>query len=297
MLPVSPAAALSNHTAVSGLGNDTNPCTVAQPCRTMQMAYSNTAVGGEIDVLDPTGYGALVITHAISIEGHGWASMNATATGSAITINAGPNDAISLHGLILDGLGIGQSGIVANSCRSFELGDSIVRNFTGGGIAINMTSSFCVTSIVNTSVTDNKGTGVSIKTGAGSGGTVTATLDRVLFKNNGANGFTADASAGGGIRATISDSTFNFNAAIGVSAIGGSSGVFIALVRDVISNHPIGAKADASAGVASLIFQSCVVHTSSTLHLQSVGNGFLISFGGNVLFDGAGTFNVTQSPT
>jgi nitrous oxidase accessory protein NosD len=114
-LSASPAAAASNHTAVSGLGNDANPCTVAQPCRTMQMAYSNTAVGGEIDVLDPTGYGALVITHAISIEGHGWASMNATATGNAITIKAGPNDAISLHGLILDGLGIGQAGIVVNS--------------------------------------------------------------------------------------------------------------------------------------------------------------------------------------
>jgi hypothetical protein len=42
---------------VSGLGLDTNPCTVTQPCRTFQQAYNTVAANGEIDVLDPAGYG------------------------------------------------------------------------------------------------------------------------------------------------------------------------------------------------------------------------------------------------
>jgi hypothetical protein len=159
-----------------------------------------------------------------------------------------------------------------------------------------MTSSFCITSIVNTSVSDNKGTGVSIKAGTNAGGPVTATLDRVLFKNNGVNGFTADSTGGGSIRATISDSTFNFNGAIGVSAIGGPGGaVLIALMRDVVSNHPVDAHADGSVGLATITFQSCVLSTSSNF-LESVGGGNLVSVGGNLLFDGFGGFTLTESP-
>jgi hypothetical protein len=52
---------------VSGLGLDSNPCTVTQPCRSFQHAHDTVAANGEIDVLDPAGYGPLTITHGISI--------------------------------------------------------------------------------------------------------------------------------------------------------------------------------------------------------------------------------------
>jgi hypothetical protein len=47
---------------VSGTGVDTNPCTLAQPCRTFQQAHNVATANAEIDVLDPAGYGPLTIT-------------------------------------------------------------------------------------------------------------------------------------------------------------------------------------------------------------------------------------------
>ena len=73
-------AAGANRTFVAALGNDANACSITAPCRTMQAAYNATAPGGEIEVLDPTGYATLTITHSINIQGHGWASMNAVCS-------------------------------------------------------------------------------------------------------------------------------------------------------------------------------------------------------------------------
>ena len=57
---------------VSGLGSDTNPCTESQPCRTFQKAHDTAAANGEMQVLDPAGYGPLTITKGISIQAHGF---------------------------------------------------------------------------------------------------------------------------------------------------------------------------------------------------------------------------------
>jgi hypothetical protein len=53
---------------VSAHGLDTNPCTVTQPCRTFQQAYNIAPANSEIDVLDPAGYGPVLIEHGISIQ-------------------------------------------------------------------------------------------------------------------------------------------------------------------------------------------------------------------------------------
>jgi hypothetical protein len=52
-----PAHALAARTWVSGHGADSGACTLAAPCRTFAFALTQTASGGEIDVLDPAGYG------------------------------------------------------------------------------------------------------------------------------------------------------------------------------------------------------------------------------------------------
>ena len=52
---------------VSAVGADMNDCSFAHPCRTFQHAHNVVAAGGEIDVLDPAGYGAVNITKSISI--------------------------------------------------------------------------------------------------------------------------------------------------------------------------------------------------------------------------------------
>jgi hypothetical protein len=109
-LSAAPAQAQNSRSFVSGLGLDANNCSLATPCRSFQGAYNKTNAGGEIDVLDPAGYGALTINHAISIvnDGVGTSSILVPSGGAGITINAGTGDAVSLRGLIIDGEGSGE---------------------------------------------------------------------------------------------------------------------------------------------------------------------------------------------
>ncbi len=58
-------SAQASRTWVSGVGDDANPCSRTAPCKTFAGAISKTAVGGEIDALDPGGFGAVTITKAI----------------------------------------------------------------------------------------------------------------------------------------------------------------------------------------------------------------------------------------
>jgi len=66
-----PAHAFNIRSFVSANGNDANPCTRALPCRTFQVAHDKTSTGGEVNTLDPAGYGTLVITKSISILNEG----------------------------------------------------------------------------------------------------------------------------------------------------------------------------------------------------------------------------------
>ena len=63
----SSAQAQATRTWVSGVGDDANPCSRTAPCKTFAGAISKTATGGEINCLDPGGFGGVTITKAISI--------------------------------------------------------------------------------------------------------------------------------------------------------------------------------------------------------------------------------------
>ena len=101
VLYAAPAQAQNARSFVSGHGLDTNACTLPAPCRTFAAALLVTNASGEIDVLDPAGYGALTINKAISIvnDGVGTAGVIVPSSGTGITINAGTNDAVSLRSL------------------------------------------------------------------------------------------------------------------------------------------------------------------------------------------------------
>src|SRR5262245_39107236 len=94
---------------VAAQGSDANSCTFAQPCRTFQRAHNVVAARGEIDVLDPAGYGVVTITKSISIQGHGFAGISVSGSGTGIIINAGANDRVSLNGVLIDGGGVGDT--------------------------------------------------------------------------------------------------------------------------------------------------------------------------------------------
>ena len=78
------AQAQATRTWVSGVGNDVNPCSRTAPCKTFAGAISKTADKGEIDALDPGGFGTVTITKNITIEGQGTlASILAAGTNGA----------------------------------------------------------------------------------------------------------------------------------------------------------------------------------------------------------------------
>src|SRR5678816_3893055 len=65
------ANAQATRTWVSGVGDDANPCSRTAPCKTFAGAISKTAVNGEIDCIDPAGFGAVTVTKSITIDGGG----------------------------------------------------------------------------------------------------------------------------------------------------------------------------------------------------------------------------------
>ena len=60
----------ATRTWVSGVGDDANPCSRTAPCKTFAGAISKTANGGEINCLDPGGFGGLTITKSLTIKCH-----------------------------------------------------------------------------------------------------------------------------------------------------------------------------------------------------------------------------------
>src|SRR5437899_7673463 len=77
------AQAQATRTWVSGVGDDVNPCSRTAPCKTFAGAISKTADNGEIDCLDPGGFGSVTVTKTITLDGttgSGFGSILASGT-------------------------------------------------------------------------------------------------------------------------------------------------------------------------------------------------------------------------
>src|SRR5688572_4724549 len=62
------AVGQATRTFISGVGNDADPCSRTAPCRTFAGAFNKTASGGEINCLDPGGYGGMTINKPIVVD-------------------------------------------------------------------------------------------------------------------------------------------------------------------------------------------------------------------------------------
>jgi hypothetical protein len=99
-----PANAQATRTWVSGVGDDANPCSRTAPCKTFAGAISKTAVGGEINVLDPGGFGAVTITKSVQIRSEFEAGVLVSGT-NGIVVSVAASDKVLLEGLDIEGLG------------------------------------------------------------------------------------------------------------------------------------------------------------------------------------------------
>src|SRR6188474_1823396 len=105
------AHAQATRTWVSGVGDDANPCSRTAPCKTFAGAISKTATNGEINVLDPGGFGGVTITKSITISSENFEAGVLVSGTNAIIINATTTSNVVLRGLDIEGLGTGLVGI------------------------------------------------------------------------------------------------------------------------------------------------------------------------------------------
>jgi hypothetical protein len=204
---------------VSGHGVDQGGCGApAAPCRSLQYAHDNAvAAGGEIDILDPAGYGAITITKAISIVNDGVGTAGVQSTGpQAILINAGAGDHVYLKGLNIDGLrGAGASGIFLLSAGALTIDNCVTRNFAQSGITLSPGSGAVTVEITNVVSSDNGANGIAAQTTGTP--TITLVIDHAVTSNNGHDGILFGVQSGGEINVTVTNSLATNNAADGVA--------------------------------------------------------------------------------
>ena len=280
------AHAQATRTWVSGVGDDANPCSRTAPCKTFAGAISKTAPCGEIDVLDPGGFGALTITKCISIETDDASVAGVLVSGTnGFVIAAGASDVVMIRGLTFDGLGTGLSAIKIISAGAVFVEECWINHFngnganTGAGIDIEPgapTTNLNV-SLREVKIRDNAGAGtfgVLVKpTGAI---TVHAALDNCDIENN-AGGLRVEANS----QVSVRNSQVSFNTGNGVISNGG----IINLESTMVTNNGANGVVSQTGGQ---------VRVSSGSIFDNVGVGLfnnaatVISFGNNSIRGNAG---------
>jgi hypothetical protein len=138
-MQATPAQAQAARTWVSGVGDDANPCSRTAPCKTFAGAISKTAAKGEINCLDPGGFGTVTITKSIAISCPGVVGGVLASGTNGITVNAGATDRVVLDGLDIEGVGTGLNGVNVVAGKEVYIIRTSIRNFTQNGV--NMASS------------------------------------------------------------------------------------------------------------------------------------------------------------
>jgi len=231
----------ASRTWVSGVGDDANPCSRTAPCKTFAGAISKTAAGGEIDALDPAGYGALTITKAITIDGGGGQVASVLVSGTnGIVVQAGANDVVILRNLRFNGIGTGLNGIRFLSGKDLNVENCFIFGFTQNGIdiALNQATPASV-HVINTILKNNGGSGIRAANAVVPNvlvevdhtqalidaiGFEANTNSRMVVNNSAAENATSDGMKASAATAqmTISNSDASFNGN-GITAASGSS--------------------------------------------------------------------------
>lgn len=278
-----PAGALAQATRtwVSGAGDDANPCSRVSPCKTFAGAIAKTAPGGEIDALDPGGYGAVTITKPITIDGGGFTAGVLVSGTNGIVISAGDTDAVTLKGLDFNGLGTGLSAVKDLHSGPLRLVDDDIYDFTQP--AINFEPSAPAAGVAPPTLTvessqihGNSQAGLLVVPPAGT--TLNAFVTNSTFENNGC-----------GIVASAVATTATFTLAnCGVASTGGSIGTanISSAGTSITSNAGAGVM---SSGANATNYLSSDMISGNGIGLSPVDGGKIVSVGSQNAVVGNGT--------
>jgi hypothetical protein len=272
-LAAAPAGAQATRTWVSGVGDDANPCSRTAPCKTFAGAISKTAPGGEINAIDPGGFGAVTITKAITIRADGVTAGVLAAGTNGITINAGANDAVVLRGLDIEGAGTGLHGVRFLAGGSLHVEDCTIAGFTQSGIHFNPSGASRLY-VEDTVVRNNPAGGTSfagVFVTPAPGGSAEASLEgvRILRNFHGLRGQ-------GNARVTARRCTASGNAGTGFLA---GAGAQLNLDGCEASGNANGVRADGAGTVVRLT--DSIVASNALNGLLTGSGGAIQSFGNN----------------
>ena len=267
------AQAQASRTWVSGVGDDANPCSRTAPCKTFAGAISKTAACGEINALDPGGYGAVTITKSITIDGTGtFASILASLT-TGIIVNAGVNDVITIRGVSIDGFCNGLRGMNILQAKTVNVEDVVIFRFAGPGILVNETSDINI-NVRNTVVRDNTGAGLDARTTSGQ---VKGTLVNSSFNGN-SNGVHAK----GNTRLTADDCVFSNNSSNGVFSEGVGGVAVVNVTNSTVANNVNGVQAATGGSVVRI--NNCDIFTNTGTGALVGAGGIVDTWGNNRIF-------------
>jgi Right handed beta helix region len=247
MMISSVAQAQANRTWVSGVGDDLNPCSRTAPCKTWAGAFSKTAEGGEIDALDPGGYGTLTATKSITIEGTKGAgfgsTLNASVSGFIINVTTNPaTSTVVLRNVSIQGIRRcvvagcqGTNGVRYLAGNKLVIDNCQIMGGTSNGVDATKTSSGQL--IIKDTTIDDANIGVRVTTTVG---TLSVAIDNCRIQGNttGVDGLT-------GAVITVTNSAISHNSNFGLIAEGGTLNVS----RSSVNNNGTGIQAGAGTTV------------------------------------------------
>jgi hypothetical protein len=232
----------ATRTWVSGVGDDVNPCSRTAPCKTWAGAISKTAAGGEIDALDPGGFGTLTATKSITVEGtqgQGFGSTLASGTTGFIvndSLTASPGTiVVRLRNLSINGAGttLGTHGINFVSGKALEVESCRIYNFSTSGIRVANTAGNVQLIVRDTMISDVTADGIILSPSNTVGVSATADLENVrIYRCN--NGLTMQT---GATRATMRNSTVTLMAGAAGNGINLASGSPIVEIQSTQISH------------------------------------------------------------
>lgn len=291
VLQSAPAQAQATRTWVSGVGDDANPCSRTAPCKTFAGAISKTALNGEINCLDPAGYGAVTITKSMTIDCRYTLGsiLNAGTNGinipfDSFTAAGETRKTVRLRGLSLQGADTGIAGIritgttgSANS-KVFIEQSLIDGNFGGAstkGISDERTGGGEL--YISDTTVRNAGTfGIAVNplNGTAAGARIDVSIDNVRSQNSVA-GFVA----GSAVRAMVSRSVFSGNSGAGIEVSGPFATSEVNVIDSVTSNNGTGIANDGGATIRISNTDIAFNTTGLTGAVQSFGNNRISSNG------------------
>ncbi|SFJ47784.1 hypothetical protein [Caulobacter sp. UNC279MFTsu5.1] len=298
-------SAQATRTWVSGVGDDVNPCSRTAPCKTFAGAISKTAAGGEINVLDPGGFGTVTITKSITIGTDPAMGGILNAASNGVIVNAAATDVVTLRGLVISapaGASTGLNGVRILNAATVNIENSYIYGNralapNGNGIVVQNTSGTVRLNVTDTLVSENgsastDGGGIVVIP-TGTGGAI-VNLERVIAIDN-SRGVRLDASGtSGSVKTTITNSNISSNTLAGIHNVSNGS-VASTYISDTISANNSGGLNSIGAGSVVTINRSSFFGNNTGL--QVVSGGLIQSYSNNSVngnsVDGAPTSTIT----